>query len=185
MATITADKPVVPKKKPSFPFDLTSSSLIGLTLIATGAIVVLVGVVLWLSFTEGTPGDPALVYTLDHYRSLFLDGFTYRVLWNTVLFSLATLATSFLFALPIAWLMERTDFPGKPVVFTLMTTALLIPSFAVALGWVFLLHPKIGMINQGLMALFGLSDAPFDISNIFSMGVVEGMNLTPLSFVMT
>jgi iron(III) transport system permease protein len=185
MATITADKPVVPKKKPSFPFDFTSSSLIGLTLIATGAIVVLVGVVLWLSFTEGTPGDPALVYTLDHYRSLFLDGFTYRVLWNTVLFSLATLATSFLFALPIAWLMERTDFPGKPVVFTLMTTALLIPSFAVALGWVFLLHPKIGMINQGLMALFGLSDAPFDISNIFSMGVVEGMNLTPLSFVMT
>ncbi len=81
--------------------------------------------------------------------------------------------------------MERTDFPGKPIVFTLMTTALLIPSFAVALGWVFLLHPKIGMINQALIALLGLSDAPFDISNIFSMGVVEGMNLTPLSFVMT
>src|SRR6185312_14870890 len=35
-----------------------------------------------------------------------------------------------------------------------------------------------------LIALLGLSDAPFDISNIFAMGVVEGMNLTPLSFVM-
>ena len=184
MATIAADKPVI-AKRPNLHFDLAGKSLIGLTLIATGAITVLVGVVLWLSFTEGTPGDPVLQYTLDHYRSLLLDGFTYRVLWNTVLFSLMTLATSFALALPIAWLMERSDFPGKPVVFTLMTVALLIPSFAVALGWVFLLHPKIGMINQSLIALFGLSDAPFDISNIFAMGVVEGMNLTPLSFVMT
>jgi iron(III) transport system permease protein len=184
MATIAADKPVI-AKRPSIHFDVAGRSLIALTLIATGAIVVLVGVVLWLSFTEGTPGDPVLQYTLDHYRSLLLDGFTYRVLWNTVLFSLTTLATSFALALPIAWLMERTDFPGKPVVFTLMTVALLIPSFAVALGWVFLLHPKIGMINQLLIALLGLSDAPFDISNIFAMGVVEGMNLTPLSFVMT
>ncbi len=183
MASIAADKPLI--AKPSVPFDGAAASLIGLTLLATGAILVLVGVVLWLSFTEGTPGDPVLTYTLEHYRSLFLDPFTYRVLFNTVLFSLTTLVTSFALALPIAWLMERTDFPGKPIVFTLMTMALLIPSFAVALGWVFLLHPKIGMINQLLVSVFHLSDAPFDISNIFSMGVVEGMNLTPLAFVMT
>ncbi|HEV8015404.1 MAG TPA: ABC transporter permease subunit, partial [Stellaceae bacterium] len=183
MVTIAAEKPITPRS--SVPFDLTRAGLIGLTLIATGAILVLIGVVLWLSFTEGTPGDPVLTYTLDHYRAMFLDSFTYRVLWNTALFSATTLATSFALALPIAWLMERTDFPGKPIVFTLMTVALLIPSFAVALGWVFLLHPKIGLINQGLIALFGLSDAPLDVSNIGAMGVVEGMNLTPLAFIMT
>ncbi|HLI22650.1 MAG TPA: iron ABC transporter permease, partial [Stellaceae bacterium] len=182
--TIAADKPVL-GRKPALHIDLAAGGLLGITLIAIGAILVLVGVVLWLSFTEGTPGDPVLQYTVAHYRSLFLDPFTYRVLWNTVLFSLTCLATSFALALPMAWLMERTDFPGKPVVFTLMTTALLIPSFAVALGWVFLLHPKIGMVNQALMALFNLSDAPFDISNIGAMGIVEGMNLTPLAFVMT
>jgi iron(III) transport system permease protein len=184
MATLAADKPVLARKL-RVRFDGASAGLVALTLIASAAILVLIGVVLWLSFTEGTPGDPALQYTLAHYRSLLLDPFTYRVLWNTLLFSLATLATSFALALPMAWLMERTDFPGKPIVFTLMTTALLIPSFAVALGWVFLLHPKIGIINQGLIALFHLSDAPFDISNIGAMGVVEGMNLTPLAFVMT
>jgi iron(III) transport system permease protein len=183
VASIAADKPVL--RGPSLQFDPTRASLVGLTLFATGAILVLIGVVLWLSFTEGTPGDPVLQYTLEHYRAMFLDGFTYRVLWNTVLFSAVTLATSFAFALPIAWLMERTDFPGKPIVFTLMTTALLIPSFAVALGWVFLLHPKIGIINQVLVALFGLADAPFDVANIAAMGVVEGLNLTPLAFVMT
>src|SRR5579872_4207692 len=115
MAILTADKPVLGKKA-SVSVDVTAGALVALTLLATGAIVVLIGVVLWLSFTEGTPGDPALQYTLAHYWSLLLDPFTYRVLWNTLLFSAATLATSFCLALPIAWLMERTDFPGKPIV---------------------------------------------------------------------
>jgi iron(III) transport system permease protein len=66
-----------------------------------------------------------------------------------------------------------------------MTVALLIPGFAVALGWLFLLHPRIGLVNQALIALFGLSAAPFDIASIFGMGIVEGLSLTPLAFVMT
>ncbi len=85
-----------------------------------------------------------------------------------------TLVVAFALALPIAWLIERTDFPGKPVVFTLMTVALLIPGFAVALGWLFLLHPRIGLINQALMALFGLDEAPFDISDYLRHGRGRG-----------
>jgi iron(III) transport system permease protein len=87
--------------------------------------------------------------------------------------------------LPMAWLIERTDFPGKAVVFTLMTVALLIPGFAVALGWVFLLHPRIGLINQALIGLFGLTGAPFNVTSILGMGIVEGLSLTPLAFIMT
>jgi iron(III) transport system permease protein len=66
-----------------------------------------------------------------------------------------------------------------------MTVALLIPGFAVALGWVFLLHPRIGLINQALIGLFGLTQAPFDIGSIVWMGIVEGLSLTPLTFIMT
>lgn len=183
MTTIAAER-TRPRWR-GWDLDLVPAAMIALTLIAVGAILVLLAVVLWLSFTEGTPGDPVLVYTLDHYRQMFLDGFTYRVLWNTVLFSGVTLTTAFTLALPLAWLIERTDFPGKPIVFTLMTLALLIPGFAVALGWVFLLHPKIGLINQAVIALFGLDTAPFDIANIFAMGLIEELNLTPLAFIMT
>jgi iron(III) transport system permease protein len=80
--------------------------------------------------------------------------------------------------------MERTDFPGKSLVYTLMTMALLIPGFAVALGWLFLLHPRIGVINQALMRVFDLAEAPFNISTILGMGIVEGISLTPLTFIM-
>jgi len=140
--------------------------------------------VLWLSFIDGTPGDPRLGYTFAHYAEIFLDPFTYRVLANTILFLLVTLLVAFALALPIAWLIERTDFPAKPVVFALMTVALLIPGFAVALGWLFCWHPRIGLINQAVVALFDLSQPPFNISTIIGMGLVEGLSLTPVSFIM-
>lgn len=183
MAAIASDKSVVRNRWSRA--DPAASGMVTLTILATASILVLLAIILWLSFTEGMPGDPVLSYTLDHYRQMFLDGFTYRVLANTILFSSVTLVVAFMLAVPMAWLMERTNFPGKPVVFTLMTMALLIPGFAVALGWVFLLHPKIGVINQALMSLFNLTEAPFTVSNIFAMGMIEGMNLTPLAFIMT
>jgi iron(III) transport system permease protein len=159
--------------------------MIALAVLASAIVLVLLLTVLWLSFTEGMPGDPLLGYSLRHYSEVFLDRFTYEVLWNTFLFLLVTLIVAFALALPIAWLVERTDFPGKSAVFTLMTVALLIPGFAVALGWMFLLHPRIGAINQALMDLLGLAEAPFDIVSISGMGLVEGLSLTPLAFIMT
>ena len=166
-------------------FDFVRAALIGIALVATASVVALLLTILWLSFTSGVPGDPLLSYTFQNYFDVLGDTFTYRVLWNTLLFLIVTLIVAFALALPIAFLVERTDFPGKSAVFTLMTVALLIPGFAVALGWVFLLHPRIGVINQALMTLFGLHAAPFNIASILGMGIVEGLSLTPLTFIMT
>jgi iron(III) transport system permease protein len=165
--------------------DATRALIYGVVVLVTAAIAVLLATVVWLSFISGIPGDPQLGYTLGNYADVLFDPFTYRVLVNTFLFAFVTLVVAFSLALPIAWLMERTDFPGKPVVFTLMTTALLIPGFAVALGWVFLLHPRIGVINQMLIALLDLKAAPFNVATIFGMGLIEGLSLTPLAFIMT
>lgn len=176
-------------RKPAAPFwrrrDTVRYALLGLVMLACSGIAVLLITILWLSFIAGAPGDPRLSYTLANYAAIFGDPFTYRVLWNTIVFLLITLFVAFSLALPIAWLVERTDLPGKPVVFTLMTVALLIPGFAVALGWVFLLHPRVGVINQLLMSALGLSEAPFNIGSIVWMGIVEGLSLTPLTFIMT
>jgi iron(III) transport system permease protein len=166
------------------PLDPARAAMLAIAAAASFCVVVLLVAILWLSFTDGTPGDPRLGYTLAHYVDVFTDRFTYRVLGNTCVFLLVTLIVAFALALPIAWLVERTDFPGKPVVFWLMTVALLIPGFAVALGWLFLLHPRIGLVNRALTGLLGLDEAPFNISTIFGMGLVEGLSLTPITFIM-
>ena len=117
-------------------------------------------VVFWLSFFEGSLLDPVIRYSFNNYVKVFSEPFTYKVLWNTAGFTLIALAVSLLFGLPAAWLVERTDFPRKHCLLTLMTVGLLIPGFAVAMGWLFLLHPRIGVVNQFLQDMFGLADAP-------------------------
>jgi iron(III) transport system permease protein len=158
-----------------------------LVVVAITSVVILslLAVILWLSFRDGGPGDPDATYSLFNYPDVFLDPFTYRVLVNTVGFSLVTLIVAFAFGVPIAWLVERTDLPGKNALFTLMTVGLLLPGFAVAMAWLFLLHARIGLVNQWLRSVFGLAAAPFNISTVLGMGWVQGLSLAPLAFIMT
>lgn len=164
-----------------------STARILVSIAATAAILVavLLMVILWLSFTDGVPGDPKLKYTLYNYQDILLDSSTYRVIANTLVFSSVGLVVAMGLGLPMAWLVERTDFPGKRLVFTGMTIGLLIPGFAVALGWVFLLNPRVGVINRLLMQLFSLPAAPFNIASLLGMGIIEGISLTPVVFIMT
>ncbi len=148
-------------------------------------IIVLPGIIFWLSVREGRPIDPDAVYSFKHYIEVFSDPFTYDVLFNTLWFSIVSLFVALVFGLPIAWLAERTDLPGKSLLYTLMTLGLLMPGFAAAMGWLFLLHPRIGLVNIWIMDLFGLSAAPFNIATVTGMGWVQGLNLAPIAFIMT
>jgi iron(III) transport system permease protein len=142
-------------------------------------------VVLWLSWTNGSPGDPDLSYTAQNFVEVFSDPRTFTVLIDTTEFSCISLAVALAFGIPAAWLAERTDFPAKTLLFTLMAVGLLIPGFAAAMGWLFLLHPRIGLVNQLLMSSFHLAGPPLSISTIGGMGWVQGLNLAPLAFIMT
>ncbi len=148
-------------------------------------IILLLLCAIWLSFVEGRPGDANIVHSLRNYVEIFSSPFTWEVLANTMGFSLVTLVVALAFGLPAAWLAERTDFPGKTLLFTLMTIGMLIPGFAVAMGWLFLLHPRIGLINTWLKQAFGLVDAPLNIATIAGMGWVQGLSLAPVAFIMT
>jgi iron(III) transport system permease protein len=160
-------------------------AMVAVTIVASAIIVVPPLIVLFLSFREGRPIDPGQAYSLAHYIAVFGDPFIYRVLLNTLGVALCTLAVALAFGVPAAWLVERTDLKGKPVVLTLMTLGLLIPGFATAMGWLFLMHPRIGLFNALAMQAFGFGSAPFNIASIIGMGWVQGLNLAPIGFIMT
>src|SRR6201987_5805849 len=139
------------------------------TVAASAIMVVPPVIVLFLSFREGRPIDPGQAYSFAHYIAVFGDPFIYRVLLNTLGVALTTLVVALAFGVPAAWLVERTDIKGKPVVLTMMTLGLLIPGFATAMGWLFLMHPRIGLFNALATQVFGLA-APFNIASIVGMG---------------
>jgi iron(III) transport system permease protein len=143
----------------------------------------LLGTVLAQSFIPQAGKGGGL--SLDNFVSVFSDPQTYQVLLNSLQFSATALVVAFAFGLPIAWLVESTDLKGKNIVLVLVLITLLIPGFASAAGWLFLLHPRIGLANVALMQAFGLASPPFNILTLTGMGWVEGLSRVPLAFLMT
>lgn len=159
--------------------------LLAIVLAVSAVVLALLACVVWLSLRSGDPADPDAVYSLSNFSEILAEPFTWRVLANTLQFALIALAVAMLFGLPAAWLFARTDLPGKTLLATLMTVGLLIPGFASAMGWLFLLHPRIGLVNSWLIARLRLTQAPFDITGIAGMGWVQGLDLAPVAFIMT
>lgn len=165
--------------------DIWPSSAFTVVLALSLIIGSLVITVLWLSFVRGLPGIGALTLTFGNYRTVFSDPQTYYVLRDTTEFALVTVLVALVFGLPAAWLCERTDLPGKSIVFTLMTVSLLIPGFAAAMGWTYLLHVRIGLVNVFLRNLFGFTSGPLNVGTLTGMGWVQGLGLAPVVFIMT
>jgi iron(III) transport system permease protein len=185
--TLAVDRP--PPAEPRVLRDLLPNAMPALVpasvMLISLAILAHLAVVLWLSFISGAPGSGGLSYTTKNFAEVFSEPRTYGVLLDTCGFAFVTLAVALLFGIPSAWLAERTDFRAKTLLFTLMAVGLLIPGFAVAIGWLFLLHPRIGLVNQLLVNAFHLSGPPINIMSLVGMGWVQGLNLAPLAFVMT
>jgi iron(III) transport system permease protein len=160
---------------------MTPQLMVAFASVSALAIGALVLGTVWISFRTDI-FSPSL--TIAHYVELYADPFAYRAFLNSLGFSLCTLIVAFLFGVPIAWLTERSDIKAKRAIYTAMTVGIFIPSFFSAMGWLFLLHPRIGMVNAWLRTLFGIS-APLSIVNLPGMGLVQGLGLASIVFVLT
>ena len=163
----------------------TSPLLLTLALVPMLVILVMVVALVWISFQTGVVGTPKATYTLKNYTEILGDPFVLKVFWNTLIFTLATTFTALALGLPIAWLTERTTLPGKGLVYTIMTLGLLIPGIYTAMGWTFIAHVRIGFLNRWLMDVFALEQGPINIATPVGMGLVQGLNLTALAFILT
>ena len=67
---------------------------------------------------------------------------------NTVAVGFGTIAIGSFFALPLAWLLNRTALPLRNTFTTLMALVAVLPGYAVTMGWIMLLDERIGLLNQ-------------------------------------
>lgn len=160
-------------------------ALLVLAAVPMGVILVFVATMLWISFQTGLVGTPSATYTVRNYAAIFGDPFVYEVFRNTAVFAASTTLFALAIGLPIAWLAERTTIAGKTVIYTIMTLGLLIPGIYTAMGWTFIAHPRIGILNRWLVDLAGFESGPVNIATPVGMGFVQGLNLASLAFILT
>ncbi len=161
------------------------SPLLPLSLLPMVALVGIVAVFVWVSFQTGVIGTDEAEYSIENYLVIFGDPFVYEVLENTLIFALATTAVSLVIGLPIAWITERTTIRPKELIYAMMTTGLLVPPIFIGMGWTFIAHQRIGLVNKLIKAIFGQDSWVINIETPAGMGLIEGLTLAPLAFVLS
>ena len=137
--------------------------------------------------TEGTlPFEPTSEWSLENYQDVFLSSSTYEVLGNTLIYAAGALLLSFTIAIALAWIVERTDMPGRSTIYILVIAALGIPAVIAGISWGLLGNPRIGVVNVFIRGLFGMEggSGPFNVFSLFGMIVVQAITMVPVTFLL-
>jgi len=143
-------------------------------------------VILVDSFVVGPIGG-ARNWGLDGWRAAFTDPTMLRAVQNTAKVLLANESITLPSAVLLAWLLARTDLPLRGTFEFAFWITFFLPQLSVTLGWLVLLGPQNGLLNQITLALIGT--APFDIYSFWgivwahistSSLAIKVMLLTPL-----
>lgn len=121
---------------------------------------------------------------LANYIEVWFKQDIQDVLYNTVVYVVGATAVGTGIAALLAWLVERTNIPGKLWLYAGIPLSLAVPGLLQAMAWVLLLSPRAGFINRYLMDTFGLQSPLIDIYSLGGMIFVEGLRLVPTAFLM-
>ena len=119
----------------------------------------------------------------ENYAEVYSMDVNWKALTNTVELSLLVMIASVVITFPLAWLVGRTDLPGKKGFRTLLVSSYMIPPYVGAIAWTQLLNPSVGYLNEILKWLFGLETAPFDIYTFGGLAWVLTLFYSPFAFI--
>lgn len=114
------------------------------------------------SIDVGEPGQPT-VYGFDAWQRAFTTPGIAKAIYNTFSLAITRSLIATIIGIFIAWLLARTDIPMKGWFEFMFWISYFLPALPVALGWILLLDPQYGLINQWLMQLPFIDSPPFDI----------------------
>ena len=92
------------------------------------------------------------VFTLDNYRAVILDRFTWQVVWHTFWLGVVTTTVTLLLSYPLAYHLARASRATKGLLMILVISPLLVGVLIRTYGWMIILADT-GLINQLLSRL--------------------------------
>jgi iron(III) transport system permease protein len=125
------------------------------------------------SFNVASPGHP-FRGGLQGWSEAFGDGRTLNAVGYSFFLSIRSfIGVAIAFAL--SWLLVRIRIPGRSAIEFFLWVAFFLPTLPITLGWILLLDPNYGIVNQLLLKLPFIERAPF---SIYSVGGIMWVHLT-------
>jgi iron(III) transport system permease protein len=166
------DRPVTFERTSLFAkWSLQASSLPMMLLLIVVGFLVLTPLLLMIlnSFQTARPGE-AIVWGFEGWVKAFTTPGILSAIGNTFSLAITRQAVALLIGAFFAWLVARTDIPMKGFLEFLFWLSFFLPALPETMGWILLLDPKYGLLNQALVGL-GIVGQP--IFNIYSFwGIV-------------
>ncbi|AEG92678.1 ABC transporter permease [Ramlibacter tataouinensis] len=151
--------------KPHFRFDLTRPAFYALAAVLAVLVVLPLA---WLAYYAlvDKDGQP----TLANFAALVSDATLRKPYVLASGMALGVGLLSVVIATPLAWLVSRTDLPGRRAVRALVTASFVTPPFLGAIAWEILAAPNSGLIN--VFWRWAAGGQPYDapLVNIYSFG---------------
>ena len=137
--------------------------------------------VLWLVYYSVR--DPEGALTLTNYTDAFTNPLYLTPVWNSVKLGLMVMVLCVAIGVPLAWLVSRTDLPGRETLRVAVYASFILPSLLSAVSWVILASPNAGLLNQLTDNLFGIK--PFDVFSMNYLALIIAFSIFPYTFIFT
>ena len=119
------------------------------------------------SFQTARPGQP-IVWGVEGWVKAFSTPGIVKAIINTFNLAITRQTIALVIGSFFAWLIARTDIPMKGTLEFFFWLSFFLPALPEAMGWILLLDPKYGLLNQGLMGL-GVSQPLFNIYSFWGI----------------
>lgn len=133
----------------------------------------LVGYPLLLTLAEAL-GAPR--WTLEHFAAFARRPAEWQALWASLWISLATVALAAAIGVPLAFLFERAEFPGRRVLGTLVALPVALPPLIGVLAFLFL-YGESGFASRAVQATLRLEQPPWRLSGPTAILLVHAYSM--------
>ncbi|MGQ3029772.1 MAG: ABC transporter permease, partial [Ferrovibrionaceae bacterium] len=132
------------------------------------------------------PFEDGARWVTDNVARLYLNpGFFQRLLPDTAISVLGTVALTTMMAFTLAWAVERTDCPGRELIGVCVLFPMLVPVNVLAVAWIYLMGPNAGWINLAIRGALGLGgQGPVNVFSMAGLILCQSLALTPYMFLL-
>lgn len=134
------------------------------------------------SFWSTAPFVEGGHFTFANYIETYLNPETYDLWVNTLIIATGTMIWANFLGIGMAWVIARTNTPFRKFLEATVIIPYVVPSYLLAVAYIFLLSPQIGTINSILDSLFGVT---LSIYSYWGIIFVKGISYAPLCYLMT
>ena len=121
------------------------------------------------------------IFNWETFTKYILSPRTHALLGNTLIYGLGSAALGTVLAVIYAWIVVRTDVPGKRILRRLPILGLTVPLLVKCFAWVALFSPKIGLVNLLIRQFLNIESA-FNIYGLGGMIFANGVGGFSLAY---